>query len=301
MYARFPDFLTPYLFSFEFLGFHFALTWYALSYIVGIICAWYLLVLITKKHRLWANDESPFTPQNVEDLMTYLILGIILGGRLGYVIFYNPHFYFNHPIKVLYLWEGGMSFHGGFLGVVLGALYFALKNKKPLLAMGDIIAVSTPPGLFLGRLANFINQELWGRPTNSVLGIEFTKPPASICPESWIYDICTRHPSQLYEASLEGLMLGTSLLLLVFLFNALKSPGRTMGLFFFGYGAARILVELFREADLQYVSIENPLGYIIFLPGGTGLSMGQSLSLPMVIVGLVFFLLSFRKVRTNDS
>ena len=301
MHNRFPDFLTPYVFSFEFLGLSFALTWYALSYIVGIICAWYLLASIARKKDLWINSQSPFSSQNIEDLATYLIFGIIIGGRLGYVFFYNPEFYLNYPIKVLYLWEGGMSFHGGFLGVVLGASYFAIKNKKSLLAMGDIIALSAPPGLFLGRLANFINQELWGKPTTSNIGLEFTKPPASICPESWPYDICTRHPSQLYEAGLEGLLLGILLLLLVFSFKALKSPGRIMGLFFFGYGCARIFVELFREADFQYISIENPLGYIIFLPLNMGLTMGQSLSLPMVIVGLIFFVLSFGKGQKHYS
>ena len=183
----------------------------------------------------------------------------------------------------------------GFIGVVIGALYFAIKNKKPLLAMGDVVALSTPPGLFLGRVANFINQELWGRPTTSVLGIEFSQPPASICPEKWPYDLCLRHPSQLYEASLEGLILTFLLLLLVFFFNALKSPGRIMGVFFLTYGIARIFVEFFREADFQYVSTENPFGYVIFLPWNTGLSMGQSLSLPMVLAGLFFLLYSFKK------
>ncbi len=299
MHTKFPDFLTPNVFSFELLGFNFALTWYALSYIFGIIFAWYILASISKKSHLWTNNNSPLTPKNIEDLMTFLILGIIIGGRLGYVIFYNPAFYLDHPIKILYLWEGGMSFHGGFIGVVLGALYFSLKNKISLSSMGDIVALSTPPGLFLGRLANFINQELWGRPTTMSVGIEFTKPPASICPTSWQDDTCLRHPSQLYEACLEGLFLGLLLLILVFLFDALKSPGRIMGVFFMGYGLARIFVELFREADPQYISIENPLGYIILLPGNTGLSMGQSLSLPMVITGLIFLLWSFRKNRTQ--
>ena len=188
-----------------------------------------------------------------------------------------------------------MSFHGGFIGVVIGVLYFAIKNKKPLLAMGDIVALSTPPGLFLGRVANFINQELWGRPTTSVLGIEFSQPPASICPEKWSYDLCLRHPSQLYEASLEGFILTFLLLLLVFFFNALKSPGRLMGVFFLAYGIARIFVEFFREADFQYVSTENPFGHVIFLPWNTGLSMGQSLSLPMVLAGLFFLSYSFKK------
>lgn len=295
MYPRFPEILTPYVFSFEMLGFNFALTWYALSYIFGIISAWYILNIVSKKPNLWINNKSPLTTSNVEDLMTYLILGIILGGRFGYVLFYNPYYYINNPIKVLYLWEGGMSFHGGFLGVVLGGLYFALKKNKSLLAMGDIIALSTPPGLFLGRLANFINQELWGRPTLSFFGLEFTKPPANICPNSWSYDICLRHPSQLYEAALEGLVIGIILTILVFFFNALKSPGRIMGVFLFSYGVARIFVEMFREADLQYISTENPFGYILFLPGNMGLSMGQSLSMPMVAAGLFFILLSCRR------
>ena len=138
MHLRFPDFITPHVFSFELVGLSFALTWYAVSYIVGIICAWYLLASIAKKQYLWPNNESPFTVKNIDDLATYLILGIIIGGRLGYVFFYNPNFYLNHPVKVLFLWEGGMSFHGGFLGVVTGALYFAVKNKKSLLALSLI-------------------------------------------------------------------------------------------------------------------------------------------------------------------
>ena len=300
MYFRFPEFMTPYVFSLEIFGFNFALTWYALSYIIGIICAWYILNLISKKPHLWSNNKSPLTPTSVEDLTTYLILGIILGGRLGYVIFYNPYYYLSNPINVLYLWEGGMSFHGGFLGVVLGALYFALKRNKSPLGMGDIIALSTPPGLLLGRLANFINQELWGRPTLSVFGIEFIRPPASICPNSWPYDICIRHPSQLYEAVLEGLLIGIILFVLVFFFNALKSPGRVMGVFFFGYGAARIFVEIFREPDSQYVSIDNPLGYILFLPGNMGLTMGQSLSIPMVAAGIFFVLMSYKRMPGKD-
>ena len=131
--------------------------------------------------------------------------------------------------------------------------------------MGDIIAVSTPPGLFLGRLANFINQELWGKPTTYFLGMEFTKPPANICPKSWELEICIRHPSQLYEALLEGLLLGILLLVLVYIFKLLKYPGRIMGTFFFGYGLARIFVEFFREADPQYIKCKNPNGYILMI------------------------------------
>ena len=207
MYFRFPDFLKPNAFSFEIFNFSLAISWYSLSYIFGIICAWYIIYALAKKETLWP-EKSPLKTQNVEDLMTYLILGIILGGRMGYVLFYNPEFYLNSPIRILYLWEGGMSFHGGFLGVVFGALYYSIRNRKSILPMGDIIAVSTPPGLFLGRLANFINQELWGKPTTYFLGMEFTKPPANICPKTWELENCIRHPSQLYEALLEGILLG---------------------------------------------------------------------------------------------
>ena len=293
MHLRFPEFLKPNAFSFEIFNFSLSLTWYSLSYIFGIICAWYLIYSIAKKQSLWP-DRSPLNTQNVEDLMTYLILGIILGGRIGYVLFYNPEFYLNSPIQILYIWEGGMSFHGGFIGVVLGALYYSIRNTKSILPMGDIIAVSTPPGLFLGRLANFINQELWGKPTTNFLGMEFTKPPANICPETWKLENCIRHPSQLYEALLEGLLLGILLLAMVYIFKSLKYPGRIMGTFFFGYGLARIFVEIFREADPQYITAENANGYVLILTKDFGFSMGQSLSLPMLIIGLIFIILSFQ-------
>ncbi len=167
--------------------------------------------------------------------------------------------------------------------------------------MGDIIAVSTPPGLFLGRLANFINQELWGKPTTYFLGMEFTKPPANICPKSWELEICIRHPSQLYEALLEGLLLGILLLVLVYIFKLLKYPGRIMGTFFFGYGLARIFVEFFREADPQYISAENPNGYIFMISKDFGFSMGQTLSFPMLIIGISFIMLSLKKIKKRIS
>tara|TARA_A100001011_G_C14093579_1_gene749683 strand:- start:31 stop:933 length:903 start_codon:yes stop_codon:yes gene_type:complete len=300
MHFRFPDFLKPNAFTFEILDFNLSITWYSLSYILGIICAWFLIYYIAKKKSLW-NGESPLSTQNIEDLMTYLILGIILGGRMGYVLFYNPEFYWSSPIRVLYLWEGGMSFHGGFLGVMLGGLYYSIRNKKPLLSMGDIIAVSTPPGLLLGRLANFTNQELWGKPTTYFLGIEFTKPPASICPETWELENCIRHPSQLYEALLEGLLLGIILLVLVFIFKFLKYKGRIMGIFLFGYGCARIFVEFYREADPQYITVENYNGYIIKLTEDLGFSMGQTLSIPMLLVGIIFIIFSLKKPTSRIS
>ena len=300
MYYRFPDFLHPDALSFEILGIPFSLTWYSLSYIFGIVCAWYLIFIITKTKSLW-EEKTFLNSQNIEDLMTYLTLGIILGGRLGYVIIYNPEFYWNSPIRIFYLWEGGMSFHGGFVGVIIGALYFSIRNNKSILSMGDIIAASTPPGLFLGRLANFINQELWGKPTTFFLGIEFTKPPASICPETWNLEFCIRHPSQLYEALLEGLLLGIILLILVFVFKSIKHPGRTMGVFFCGYSFARIFVEFYRESDPQYIYNENPNGFVIWISKDFGFTMGQSLSIPMFIIGLILIVMSLKKSNLKIS
>ena len=300
MYLRFPDFLNPNALSFRIFDINLSLTWYSLSYIFGIICAWYLIYSLTKKQSLW-SEKSPLKTKDVEDLMTYLILGIILGGRMGYVLFYNPSFYISSPISIFYLWEGGMSFHGGFIGVVLGALYYCIRNKISILPMGDIIAVSTPPGLFLGRLANFVNQELWGKPTTFFLGMEFTKFPANICPKNWESEICIRHPSQLYEAALEGLFLGIILIIFVYFFKLLKYPGRIMGTFFFGYGLARIFVEFFREADPQYITTINPNGYILMFSQNLGFSMGQVLSLPMLVIGLIFIILSFKQTNKKIS
>ena len=296
---RFPDFIKPNIFDFELFGVTFALTWYALSYILGIAIAWFILLRLIGKQNLWRSNKSPFTPKNIDDLATFLILGIIVGGRLGYVIFYNPSFYFNNPMKILFLWEGGMSFHGGFLGVVFGGLYFSIKNKISVLSMGDLIATSTPPGLFLGRLANFANQELWGKPTESVLGVQFTIQPAKLCPHLSPQDVCLRHPSQLYEAAMEGAILALVLLFFVFRLEAFKNPGRTMGIFFLGYGSARIIVEIFRQPDSQYVTADNPAGYVIDLPFELGLSMGQSLSVPMVIIGS-YFILNSLKFRSTS-
>ena len=271
MYLRFPDFLNPNALSFRIFDINLSLTWYSLSYIFGIICAWYLIYSLTKKQSLW-HEKSPLNTKDVEDLMTYLILGIILGGRMGYVLFYNPSFYISSPISIFYLWEGGMSFHGGFIGVVLGALYYCIRNKISILPMGDIIAVSTPPGLFLGRLANFVNQELWGKPTTFFLGMEFTKFPANICPKNWESEICIRHPSQLYESFGEGPLL---FLILFYISKLTLRPGIVSASFLIGYGLIRSIIEVFRQPDAH-------IGFL----AGESLTLGQLLSLPMIICGL---------------
>ena len=226
------------------------------------------------------------TPEQTEDLLTYIILGIIIGGRLGFVLFYQPAYYLQNPVEILYIWQGGMAFHGGFLGVVVAGLLFTRKHGLPLSAVApiaDALAVATPPGILLGRIANFINAELWGRPTDLPWGVIFPGAAAQNCPG--VVGECARHPSQLYEAGLEGLLLGLVLLWLAFARGGLRTPGLMTGLFLAGYGAARFFVEFFRQADAQFIAPDNPMGYVIRL-GEAGLSMGQLLSLPIVLLGL---------------
>lgn len=279
----FPD-LSPELFSFEIAGFSFALRWYALAYIAGILLGWWIAVRAMKRPGLWADDSPPMRPEQVEDLMTWIILGIILGGRLGFVLFYQPEYYLSHPVEALMIWQGGMAFHGGLLGVVLAGWIWSARNHVPRLKLADAMALCTPPGLLFGRLANFVNAELWGRPTEVPWGVAFPGEAAQACGQA-AGELCARHPSQLYEAGLEGLLLGAVLLWLAFTRGWLKTPGRIAALFFAGYGAARFVVEFFRQPDAQFVSEGNPLGLALQM-GGIGLTMGQLLSLPMIVVGL---------------
>ena len=283
--------INPIIFSFSIWQFEFGLRWYALSYIAGILVAWKLMQSLAKKYSLWSNESPPISPKAIDDLMTYLILGIIVGGRVGYVCFYQPGYYFQNPTDIFKIWNGGMSFHGGFLGVVIGAVIYAAKHKKDLFSLGDLIAVASPPGLLFGRLANFINGELWGKPTTSSWGMVFPAKQAKLCPDSWIGE-CTRHPSQLYEAALEGLALWIIMLFCIFFFKSLKRRGETICLFLVGYGVSRAIVEIFREPDTQFVNELNPNGYIIFINESVGLSMGQILCVPMIVIGLAAIIVS---------
>ena len=283
--------IDPIIFSFSVGNLELALRWYALSYILGILVAWKLMQILSKYSSLWPNSLAPIRPSAVEDLMTYMILGIILGGRIGYVVFYQPEYYLYNPEDILKVWNGGMSFHGGFLGVVFGALLYGKKKKSNLLSLGDLIAIASPPGLFFGRLANFINGELWGKPTTSSWGIVFPARDAKLCPSSWVGE-CTRHPSQLYEAFSEGLLLWVVMLICVFWFKSFKRRGETMFIFLTGYGLSRAIIEIFREPDAQFISTANPNGYLIFISETIGLSMGQILCLPMIIIGIMSLLLT---------
>ena len=287
---EFPN-ISPDIFSVELFGMTFALRWYALAYIAGLLLGWWLITKAVKTARLWAPGQAPMTPEQVERLLTWVILGVIIGGRLGYVLFYQPARYLSpenfaaDPMAALRLWDGGMSFHGGFMGVVVAGLIFARREKLPALSVGDLFAYAVTPGLLFGRLANFINAELWGRQTDLPWGVIFPGEAAQTCPG--IIGACARHPSQLYEAALEGLILGAVIFFLVWKRGWLRFPGRIMGVFIAGYGLARFLVEFVRQPDYQFVTDGNPLG-LAFQVNGWGITMGQTLSLPMILVGLWF-------------
>lgn len=286
----FPD-ISPEIFSITIFGMTLALRWYALAYIVGILIGWRIVVRAVRTPRLWQNDTPVMSKEQVEDLLFWVVLGVILGGRLGYVLFYQPQTYLADPLSIFFLWQGGMAFHGGVLGVVLATFIYVRRHTLPVISTGDMIALGLTPGILLGRLANFVNAELWGRPTDMPWGVIFPAEAAQYCPE--VIGICARHPSQLYEAALEGLLLGALMLWLAWRRGALKHPGVMMGVFLSGYGAARFIVEFVRQPDAQFIGPENPLG-LAWQIGGYGLTMGQLLSLPMIAIGLYFILRTAR-------
>ena len=235
----------------------FVVRWYALAYIVGLLLGWrYCLVLADRAPRLVERRD-------IDDFLVWATLGVVFGGRIGYVLFYQPGYYLQHPIEALYLWHGGMSFHGGALGVTLAILLFTRARRLPVLAFSDVIAEAIPIGLFFGRIANFINGELFGRETDIPWAMVF--PNGGPVP---------RHPSQLYEAVCEGLLLFL-LLLLAEHRGARRRPGIVTGLFLIGYAVARMSGELFRQPDAQ-------LGFLVF-----GTTMGQLLSIPVLIAGFI--------------
>ena len=286
----FPD-IGPDIISIPIGDFTFALRWYAMAYIVGIVIGWRIALRAVRNPAIWGGN-APMKPEAIEDLLTWIIVGIIVGGRLGSVLFYNFSYYMANPLEIVMVWRGGMSFHGGFLGVVLAVYVFSRRHGISLPALSDILAISTAPGLLLGRLANFINAELWGRPTDLPWGVIFPGSAAQDCP--LVEGLCARHPSQLYEAALEGLILGTVLLYLAFRRGWFRTPWALTGLFFAGYGLSRFVVEFVRQADSQFITSDNPLGHVVGV-GQIGLSMGQLLSLPMIVLGLALLIHARRK------
>lgn len=278
----FPD-ISPEIFTIPLFGFELALRWYALAYIVGILIGWQLVVRAVRAPRLWLNEKPAMTPAQIEDLLTWVIIGVILGGRLGYILFYQFGYYMQNPAQILRIWEGGMAFHGGMLGVIVAGWLYTSRHNIPKLSAADMMVLGVPPGLLLGRIANFINAELWGRATDLPWGVAFPGHAAQTC-ES-VVGLCARHPSQLYEALLEGAILGAVLLWLVWRRDGFKTPGLIAGTFFAGYGLARFVVEFARQPDAQFIAAGNPLG-LAWHVGGYGLTMGQLLSVPMIALGL---------------
>lgn len=286
----FPN-IDPVIFSIELAGMTFALRWYALSYIVGIAIGWQVMALALRRPAIWRDNTPPMEKAHLEDLLTYIVVGVIAGGRLGYVILYDPAQFIENPLLIPAIWTGGMSFHGGFIGVVLAVYLFSRRRNVPLGSLADIVALSATPAILLVRCANFINAELWGRPTDVPWGVVF--PNAQDCPG--VEGVCARHPSQLYEAGLEGLLLGLVLMLLAFRFGGFKKPWLLTAVFFVGYGISRFLVEFVRQPDQQFQGPDNPLGWALDF-GEWGLTMGQLLSTPMIIAGI--FVILFVRRRT---
>ena len=281
----FPD-IAPEIFTLDLFGIQFSLRWYALSYLIGFFIAFLVMRAFVRREKSWNFKTPPMELEQVESLATYLVLGVIVGGRLGYVLFYNFGYFIENPGDILRVWDGGMSFHGGFLGVIVGVVLFCRYNGIPIMSASDLIALATPPGLLLGRVANFMNAELWGRPTDLPWGVVFPGIAAQNCPD--VVGQCARHPSQLYEAGLEGLLLGL-ILILVALLGGLKRRGLMTGLFFSGYGVSRFIVEFFRQPDAQFVTDENLLGYA-YQYADVGVTMGQALSTPMILIGILLML-----------
>ena len=274
----FPEF-DPVLFSIGPLD----IRWYALAYVAGIVLGWWYANRLARNNAVWQPGKPPVTTLQLDDLVLWVTLGIILGGRFGYALFYKPSLYaglftgsdWGERLALFRLWDGGMSFHGGLIGVTLAIVWFARRNKIRLLSLGDLVAPVVPIGLFFGRMANFINGELWGRPTDGPLGVIFCNDRiramySGVCPAGEM----PRHPSQLYEAGLEGIGLFLLLWLAVWKFKLLAKPGYVTGLFLLGYGLIRALLETVREPDS-------------FMPEALsgGLTMGMLLSIPMILVG----------------
>jgi phosphatidylglycerol:prolipoprotein diacylglycerol transferase len=260
-----------------------AVRWYGLAYFAGILIGWWYARRLVSNERLWGGRPAPLTRADIDDFLVWLVIGIVVGGRIGYAIFYQPGHFLDDPFAALKLWEGGMAFHGGLAGVIAAMMVFALIKKIPMLSLFDVCAASVTFGIFFGRLANFINGELWGRVTDVPWGVVFCNDAILAvhgeCPAGSL----PRHPSQLYEAALEGLVLFVVLRILTHSFGSLRYPGLTGGTFIAGYGLARILVEFVREPDAQLGYLAGPL------------TMGMLLSLPMVAIGIVAIAFAFRR------
>ncbi len=252
--------IDPVIFSIGPLAIH----WYGVAYVVGILLGWWFAKRVVTSPKLWPDGKSPISAIELDDFLTWAVIGIIAGGRLGYVIFYNFSYYLSNPLLIPAVWDGGMSFHGGALGLLVAMLLFARRRGFSVFSLFDVVTIASCFGLFFGRIANFINSELWGRTTD--VSWAFVFPNGGPVP---------RHPSQLYEAGLEGLALFCILTLLIFKLLKLHTPGFVAGMWVLGYGVSRIIVEFFRQPD-------EHIGYL----ADGWLTMGMVLSVPMLAIGL---------------
>lgn len=257
--------------------------WYGLAYMAGLILGWMYIRQLLRETTLWPANKPPFHPDLTDDLLIFITLGVIVGGRLGSVLFYEPSKYLSDPGAILRVWQGGMAFHGALIGCGVGAWAFARREKVSLWSTMDLCAAAVPIGLFFGRLANFINGELFGRPTDVAWGMVFPKVTAAF-PQLAALEPTARHPSQLYEALGEGLILFLLLRVMTHHRAALLRPGTVIGTFLVGYGVARSIAELFRQPD--------PAHFLTIPP----LTPGIAYSLPMISLGLYF--LSLARTRT---
>ncbi|EJF81102.1 phosphatidylglycerol:prolipoprotein diacylglycerol transferase [Bartonella doshiae] len=269
----FPTFLDP---VFVHLG-PIALHWYGLGYVVGILFAWWYAQKLLKKQSLWLANSPPMNKEKIGDFVIWSAISVVVGGRLGQVLMWDPIYYFNHLNAIIAVWDGGMSFHGGLIGIIIAMIWFSRKNNIKISAMFDIIAAGAPIGIGIVRICNFINQELWGNMT--------TVPWAVCFPQD--LDYLPRHPSQIYEAFMEGFLLFIILFILIFAFKALKRPGAVAGTFIIGYAIARSIAEIYRAPQ------EDP-EWFSSLFHSTGFTYGMALSLPMILVGIYLLFHAFR-------
>ncbi len=257
-----------------------AIKWYGLAYLSGLLLGWLYIRRLLSQTKLWADDRPPFLPQKVDDLLIYMVAGVLIGGRLGFVLFYEPSYYLENPLDIFAVWKGGMAFHGGLFGSGVAIWIFSRRNGINPWSTSDLCTATVPIGIFFGRIANFINGELFGRPTDAPWGMVF--------PEARLHypdvEPTARHPSQLYEAMLEGLLLFIVLRILTHYYGALKRPGLVSGIFLVGYALARSTAELFREPHFAHSLNIEPL------------TVGIAYSIPMLLLGL--FVIYFARTQS---
>lgn len=249
-----------------------AVRWYGLAYMAGLLLGWLYIKYLLRRDRFWPGGRRPFEPDKADDLLLYMTIGVLVGGRVGQVLFYEPAYYLRHPLEILAVWRGGMAFHGGLVGAAIATILFARRMGANVWTVMDLSSAAVPMGLFFGRLANFINAELWGRPSSVPWAMAF--PGAGPVP---------RHPSQLYEAALEGVVLFAVLWWLTHYRSALRRPGLVAGAFLIGYGLARSFCELFREPEVEHILNIGPV------------TAGIVYCLPMIAIGVYLVRAALRR------